>query len=526
LNVISTNLISLLYTTATVLDTTLKYCKAFSRGIGQPFREGETIRLTAFTGAAATEIGGNTAHTAFGLFGKDTARPDEITAFENTRLNIVDEVSFASYSKGNVKMSNRLKSLTNSRDGAPFGKIPLVFLGDFRQIEAVNGDSAYKTPGSLCFESAITHFIELKGTHRFKNCNVLKTILPALRNEGLPDQGRPSVVANRRGTDKEIQYDESKDFLKMLNKRVIGKSGCEMPDISKVQFATFFNATRNGINNYIFYEYLKKYHSTSHFDTPPDTAVVVKCDASYFPSKIPLNFAERKHLFEGVCEGQISASGGKHCDPLLRLFQGCSVMCTENADVSNGVANGTTAIFEKLMLKPGIEKQKVKLHGYWVYCVDARDVDSVKLRWHNCKFEGTFHIKPTNKQYTVTDFFRTKRRDNSEKRFHPKLKIFQVPIVLNHATTGHKLQGKSLDSLVIHEWSDVTNWAYVLLSRVRTIDGLYLCSEIPDSIDFNPKAEYLGMMDRLQCEEKVCDVNTTQLLHEDAIDELPLISRN
>ena len=54
------------------------------------------------------------------------------------------------------------------------------------------------------------------------------------------------------------------------------------------------------------------------------------------------------------------------------------------------------------------------------------------------------------------------------------LSMKQFPIVVNHATTVHKLQGKTLDKLFIHEWNYRGNWIYVALSRVRTREGLFL----------------------------------------------------
>jgi hypothetical protein len=54
-----------------------------------------------------------------------------------------------------------------------------------------------------------------------------------------------------------------------------------------------------------------------------------------------------------------------------------------------------------------------------------------------------------------------------------EMKARQLPVVINNATTGHKLQGSSVDSLFVHSWSYVTNWVYVILSRVRTLNGLY-----------------------------------------------------
>ena len=52
--------------------------------------------------------------------------------------------------------------------------------------------------------------------------------------------------------------------------------------------------------------------------------------------------------------------------------------------------------------------------------------------------------------------------------------INQLPITSNAKTTGHKLQGSSVDHLFVHAWYQKGNWPYVVLSRVRTISGLFL----------------------------------------------------
>ena len=51
---------------------------------------------------------------------------------------------------------------------------------------------------------------------------------------------------------------------------------------------------------------------------------------------------------------------------------------------------------------------------------------------------------------------------------------------MNDATTGHKLQGMSKDWLVVVLWSFTQNWIYVVLSRVRTLKGLFLLKPLPD----------------------------------------------
>lgn len=53
-------------------------------------------------------------------------------------------------------------------------------------------------------------------------------------------------------------------------------------------------------------------------------------------------------------------------------------------------------------------------------------------------------------------------------------------------TTGHKLQGMSKDGMIITKFDySFPNWVYVVLSRVRTLDGLYLYEKLkydPESL--------------------------------------------
>ena len=102
------------------------------------------------------------------------------------------------------------------------------------------------------------------------------------------------------------------------------------------------------------------------------------------------------------------------------------------------------------------------------------------------------------KKETFQVQFPIKLENGEKKKYRGSMKIKHFPVLLNHATTGHKLQGKSLNSLVIGQWSKVKNWVYVVLSRVREIKGLFFLSKIPDDLDFQPDDEYKGLMDRLR----------------------------
>jgi hypothetical protein len=53
------------------------------------------------------------------------------------------------------------------------------------------------------------------------------------------------------------------------------------------------------------------------------------------------------------------------------------------------------------------------------------------------------------------------------------MKATQIPLLVNNATTGHKLQGSGIEKLFVYNWSYVTNSVYIMLSRVKTMSGLF-----------------------------------------------------
>ena len=84
----------------------------------------------------------------------------------------------------------------------------------------------------------------------------------------------------------------------------------------------------------------------------------------------------------------------------------------------------------------------------------------------------------STKQYYNSIIFLNKKlciKKTQKINYHVvKMKATQLPLLFNNATTGHMLQGKTIEKLFIHNWSYTHNWAYVVLSRVKTIKGLYL----------------------------------------------------
>jgi hypothetical protein len=85
--------------------------------------------------------------------------------------------------------------------------------------------------------------------------------------------------------------------------------------------------------------------------------------------------------------------------------------------------------------------------------------------------------------------------NNSSKKVEFRCKMIQIPANINDTTTRHKLQGMSKDVIVVSSWPTrglatmFKNWEYVVLSRVRTLSGLYLVEPIDMDKSFKPSSE-------------------------------------
>ena len=449
------------------------YAKQFSQNIGHQFTD-RTILLTALTGAAATEIGGSTTAAVYGYMKKTSnASTENINFFMDTRLNIIDEISFAAYYSVLGRISANLRNYTQDHDhDHTFGSIDMCFLGDFCQLEPIGSDPIYKHRKGRYWEEALNCMVELKGTHRFNNCKEMMRIMPNMRDGTLSAEDR-----------------------RILNSRVINGNQVKKPNPLKTKYATYFNIKRAELNASVFRNYLMKYHTGKSESEIPMTAITIKATTRWNKSKIPLTFDQRKVLFEQCSEADCKQDK-KMASPLLCLFTGCNLMVTINEDVVHGIANGTTCIFHKVVLKPESELEKIQMYGVWVYTISVEFVEYIEVEWQDCdKFIGRFRLTPKvgvfRVKFPITQF-------GLNTRIQTSIQFRYFSVVVNHATTGHKLQGKTVQSLVIAEWSRVKNWAYVVISRVKTLDGLFLLKPILDNIDFSPANDYLEMMKNLR----------------------------
>ena len=127
-----------------------------------------------------------------------------------------------------------------------------------------------------------------------------------------------------------------------------------------------------------------------------------------------------------------------------------------------------------------------------------------------------FKLEPQNFTTSVS----CKPHHLAKNRLKFTCRITQFPVNTSKATTGHKLQGSSKDVIIISSWPKgalFKNWEYTVLSRVRTLDGLYLFEPLSEDKSFEPSDELSGFFRRAKRKEKIflenhkqCKINLTQ----------------
>ena len=109
-----------------------------------------------------------------------------------------------------------------------------------------------------------------------------------------------------------------------------------------------------------------------------------------------------------------------------------------------------------------------------MHCAEACQVESVELDLEDTK--QTIQIE--SKAYNCTAHIPFPMQDEplsgNTRRLIRRVKFEQFPLNISNARTVHKLQGKTLENLVISSFSYKGNWVCVVLSRVKSIKNLFL----------------------------------------------------
>ncbi|EDK37148.2 hypothetical protein PGUG_01246 [Meyerozyma guilliermondii ATCC 6260] len=167
------------------------------------------VAITASTGLAACNIGGQTLHRYLGIgLGQGSAEQiankvrknaNVLNRWKSLKVLIIDEISMVD---GNLfsKLNDVAGILRNNR--APFGGIQLVCTGDFFQLPPVSQSAPFYCFQAKCWSQVIKKTILLTNVFRQKGDNQLIDMLNALRHGEL-DQ---DTIANFYKLGRKVTY--------------------------------------------------------------------------------------------------------------------------------------------------------------------------------------------------------------------------------------------------------------------------------------------------------------------------------
>jgi hypothetical protein len=252
---------------------------------------------------------------------------------------------------------------------------------------------------------------------------------------------------------------------------------------SNTKYVTYKNRDRDAINTAIFHEQLIYNHN--HYNNNNDV-IMIFCDKIEYKKNetfIPLN--SKQFFYENCGESDINTNRQGRIDPVHKIYIGCNIMLTENIDVISGIPNGTQATIEKVILKEGHDYTNVLIdNNISIRMVYASDVNYIKCKHSNSNIiQSIFTIKPKMNNFKVKISLPQHLENMHNIAQTYTMRAMQIPIIINNATTGHKLQGSRVEKLFVHSWHYRKNWPYVVLSRVKQFSGLYLRKKLDSNLN-------------------------------------------
>jgi hypothetical protein len=139
-------------------------------------------------------------------------------------------------------------------------------------------------------------------------------------------------------------------------------------------------------------------------------------------------------------------------DPVLMLSVPKPDMINKNQSVLRGIANGSKARIIKVQLKKGCSKRKIKMGCKIITAVTVNDVERIVLKHENHSISPKlFTMQPQSHSFMANVPLPNSLQPGEVlKTQQMYMTGTQLNIISNNATTGHKLQGVTLTSLLIH----------------------------------------------------------------------------
>lgn len=416
--------------------------------LGLPYR----IQTTALTGCAAILLGQNakTLHSWAGIgLGRGTAEElaEQIKkkkskvkkSWNQTDLLIIDEISMMPSEL--LEKLNRIGQIIR-KSSKPFGGIQLLLVGDFYQLPPVIRDSSGSGVlptevfafQSSQWSSIVDMTIELKTIHRQQD-DVFRKILTEARSGSLSKESI-DILKSRLG----LEWRHLKIRPTLLFPR--------KAEVDKINEANLSSLTGE---RYTYKAGFQTGILKSKGSSIPLGAVTIETEDNYiyceglvgFNKDAEADFNREIELMDR------DSSYLKDCEIALDA----QVMLIVNLDMTFGLVNGSRGVVV------GFTTGKNKFPVVEFLNGEKRVMNP--HRW-------------------LVEEYSTKEK---------KIYRTQVPLRLAYALTIHKSQGASLDSALIDIGSNTFEYgqAYVALSRVRSLDALYIHAFESRAVKAHPK---------------------------------------
>ena len=397
----------------------------------------KNIKVCALTGCAAIllECKATTLHmfSGIGLANKKnsdiieelfTTKRHKLKNWRNLEILIVDEVSMMS-----LKILLLLDLIAKKfyKKNKPFGGLQIIFTGDFYQLSPVFNNNSEKEEAMFCFEHELWNQLFAK-----ENQIVLKTIFRQ------NDETLLKILKYiRKG-----QITPSTKAL--LSSRIFNSE--ELDRIKKDKVLTILSPIKRDVEQINLSEYLKLDKSLRE----------VIYNVSYFDMSVKNSEVEEDTLFvlllksnEHLKREYDFLASNILAEKSLKLKIGTQVMCIVNLNLYGElqIANGSQGII-----------------------VDFNDKDLPYVKFNNIK------------EPILIDNYIWKSDHNK------MVGVSQIPLIYSWAITIHKSQGLTLENAIIDIGSNIfaDGQTYVALSRLKSLEGLYLTSFDYSRIKCNP----------------------------------------
>ena len=358
--------------------------------------------------------------------------------------------------------------------------------GDFHQLPPVKADDVLYScsEDATHWENSINCPIFLENSHRFAQDEEWGNIMNRLRN----------------GEDTEQDQEE-------INSHYVGERD-DFKAPSNAATACTTNKERNAVELLAWKNHLVQHHPTvDSTELPPDNVLFVECSMRQEKkqvSKVIHDITHSRIGDDGIRATGYGSSGAK-ISPVLRFYPGSQHMVNSNEDLEEKkTGNGSLCKCRSVKLKRSHRRVWKNWDGRKVWTISVDEVEYVEFEHFPTAPKGAkkvFRLEP--KELSAVIDFPLTTKSNGFRIKLGNVKVTQLPVNCNIATTGHKLQGMSLDDLVVNSWAyRFENWVYVVLSRVRTRAGLSLNTKLDLKKSFKVPEKLLSFEKRMRAREE------------------------